>query len=77
VTGYQKELRFKPGPRVLFVAFTVDISLLEDDESFEGALEPTHVGYSFNLTIYHKLTPSPVVDVDSRGYHLPYICCGK
>jgi 2-polyprenyl-6-methoxyphenol hydroxylase-like FAD-dependent oxidoreductase len=43
MTGYPKDPPLKAAPRVLFVAFTVDISLLKDDESYRGVLEPKNV----------------------------------
>ena len=38
-----QDLPLEAALRVLFVAFTVDISLLKDDESYRGVLEPTDV----------------------------------
>ena len=43
VVGYPRDPPLKTAPRVLFVAFTVDISLLNDDEGYRGLLEPTNV----------------------------------
>lgn len=50
-----QDLSLEAAPRVVFVAFTVDISLLKDDESYRGLLEPTDV-FSFIFIIYYILT---------------------
>jgi flavin-dependent dehydrogenase len=51
VTGYFK---LEAAPRVLFVAFSVDISFLKDDDSFRNVLEPTDV-FPFIFMIYRIL----------------------
>jgi 2-polyprenyl-6-methoxyphenol hydroxylase-like FAD-dependent oxidoreductase len=43
MTGYCQEPPLEAAPRVLYVAFTVDISLLKDDEGYEVVLDPTNV----------------------------------
>ena len=74
VTGYCEDS--SPESRVLFVAFTVDLSILKSDPSFNATLEPTHVFFfPFLLTVYSH--SSLVVDVDSRGYHHAHLCSGK
>ena len=45
LTGYPQDPPLEAATRLLFVAFTVDISLLKDDESFGGVLEPTNVHF--------------------------------
>lgn len=45
VTGYGQDPPIEATPRLLFVAFTVDISLLKDDESYKVVLEPTNVRF--------------------------------
>lgn len=43
VTGYPRDPPLEPASRVLFVAFTVDINLLKDDECYKEMLDPTNV----------------------------------
>ena len=76
VIGYPKDPPLEIAPRVLFVAFTVDIDLLKDDESYRGLLGPTDV-FSFILLIYYILTSSLVDNLYSRGYHRMHLRCGK
>ena len=45
VTEYPQDPPLEAAPRVLFVAFTVDIGLLQDDEGYRGVLEPTIVRF--------------------------------
>ena len=56
VTGFCQDLPLEAAPRLLFAAFAVDISLLKDDESYRGILEPTSV--RFYLFRSHILHPS-------------------
>ena len=78
VTGYSQDPPLETARRVLFVSFTVDISLLKDDESYRGVLESTNVRFSFILMVY-LLHPhfSLVGDLDSRRYHCAHLCRGK
>ena len=76
VIGYPQDPPLETAQRVLFIAFTVDINLLKDDESYKGVLEPTDV-FSFIFMIYHILTLPLVGNLDSRGYHCKDLCCGK
>ena len=56
VTEYPQDPPLEAAPRVLFVAFTVDISLLKDDENYRGVLEPSNVRFHSFLMTYYNLT---------------------
>ena len=76
VAGYPQNPPLEAAPRVLFVAFSVDISLLEDDESFREVLKPTDV-LSFTFLIYPHPHSLLVDNLDSREYPRKHLYCGK
>jgi len=41
VTGYPEKISLESGKNMLMVIFTVETSLLKDDESFKSALDPS------------------------------------
>lgn len=47
--GFPSTTHLESGERVLLVAFTVERSLLEDDEGFNSVLDPATVRYFFMI----------------------------
>lgn len=76
VIGYRPNPPLEAAPRVLFVAFAVDISLLKDDKSFKEVLGPTDVVFIHFHDISHPYSLL-VGNLVSRGYLRKHLCCGK
>ena len=63
MTGYCQDVGFESHEQVLLVACTVDTRLLQDDETFKPALDPTQVRILFFL-IHSQTHFSQVDDMD-------------